>query len=132
MQPPPPNAPRFLRIIRRGLASRRSTPALAPQINAEAQSKPCFLGLAAAGITCRCAVPVQRGTPQTVIMPAEAMPRPPGSKVTSPARGNRARPVSRIVSRNVPHWAGRLYVTVSVTNVNGWETPISVTLRCER
>ena len=43
-----------------------------------------------------------------VIMPAEAMPRPPGSKVTSPARGNRTRPVSRTVSRNVPSWAGRL------------------------
>ena len=29
-----------------------------------AQSRPCFLGRAAAGVTCRYAVPVQRGTPR--------------------------------------------------------------------
>ena len=66
MRPPPPNLPRLrLRKTRRGLASRRSTAALATPIKAMAQSRPCFLGRAAAGVTCRSAVPVQRGTPRT-------------------------------------------------------------------
>ena len=54
----------LLRKTRRGLASRRSTAALATPIKAMAQSRPCFLGRAAAGVTCRDAVPVQRGTPR--------------------------------------------------------------------
>ena len=54
----------LLRKTRRGLASRRSTAALATPIKAVAQSRPCFLGRAAAGVTCRYAVPVQRGTPR--------------------------------------------------------------------
>jgi len=45
-------------------ASRRSTAALATQINAMAQPKPCFLGRANAGRYPPSAVPVQRGTPQ--------------------------------------------------------------------
>jgi hypothetical protein len=53
-----------LRKTRRGLASRRSTAALATPIKAVAQSRPCFLGRAAAGVTCRDVVPVQRGTPR--------------------------------------------------------------------
>jgi len=45
-------------------ASRRSTAALATQINAMAQPRPCFLRLANGGHYLPHAVPVQRGTPQ--------------------------------------------------------------------
>src|SRR6202012_5216177 len=66
MRPAPPNLPPLpLRKTRRGLASRRSTAALATPIKDVAQSRPCFLGRAPAGVTCRDAVPVQRGTPRT-------------------------------------------------------------------
>ena len=55
----------FARKIRRGLASRRSTAALATQINAMAQPRPGFLGRAAKRALPAAAVPVQRGTSRT-------------------------------------------------------------------
>jgi len=50
---------------RRPLASRRSTAALATQMNATAQPRPCFLRLACGGRYPPNAVPVQRCTSQT-------------------------------------------------------------------
>ena len=120
MRPPPPNAPHFrygpygggspLGAPPRRLP-RKSMPRLSPgRVSWDLRQQ----------VLPTVALSQSSGAPRRpVIMPAEAMPRPPGSKVTSPARGNRTRPVSRIVSRNVPHWAGNLYVTVLVTNVNG-------------
>jgi len=40
-------------------------------------------------------------------MPAKAMPEPPGSEVTSLARGNRTRPIGRPSPVDVP-WMGGL------------------------
>jgi hypothetical protein len=51
--------------IRRGLASRRSTAALAAQMNATAQPRPCFLGLRSNGRYPPNPVPVQRCTSRT-------------------------------------------------------------------
>jgi hypothetical protein len=85
-----------LRKIRRGLASRRSTAALATQINAMAQSRPVSWDVRAAGITRSPLSQSSEAPRRPVIMPADAMPGPPGSGVTSPARRNRTRSTSRM------------------------------------
>jgi hypothetical protein len=90
------------RSHRRPLAFRRSTAALATQINAMAQPRPCFLGRTDVG---RYPPPLSQSSEAPrgpVIMPADPMPRPPGSGVTSPARRNRTRSVFRCVSRARP------------------------------
>ena len=53
-----------------------------------------------------------------VVLPAGTIPGPPGSGVTSPARRNRTRPVSRLSPVDAPSWASWPYVTVSDTIVN--------------
>ena len=53
-----------------------------------------------------------------VVMPAGTMPGPPGSGVTSPARRNRARPVSRLSPVDAPSWVSLGYVTIIETYVN--------------
>ena len=62
---PPPYVSRVTRNIRRGLASRRSTAALAAQMNATAQPRPCFLGRGPNGRYPPNPVPVQRCTSRT-------------------------------------------------------------------
>ena len=98
----------FARKIRRGLASRRSTAALATQINAMAQSRPCFLGRAASG---RYPPPLSQSSEAPrgpVVMPADSIPGPPGSGVTSPARRNRTRPIDRLSPVDDPSKGGMI------------------------
>ena len=93
------------RKIRRGLASRRSTAALAAQINATAQPRPRFLGRTAPGVS-RQPLSQSSETPRApVLVPAETMPGPPGSRVTSPTRRNRTRPTDRLSPVDDPRWA---------------------------
>ena len=100
--------PRKIRKIRRGLASRRSTAALAAQINATAQPRPRFLGRTAPGVS-RQPLSQSSETPRApVLVPAETMPGPPGSGVTSPARRNRTRPTDRLSPVDDPRWARRV------------------------
>jgi hypothetical protein len=51
-------------------------------------------------------------------VPADAMPKPPGSGVTSPARGNRTRPINRLSPVDDPDMSEMgQYVTDSGTIV---------------
>jgi hypothetical protein len=93
------------RAERSPLAFRRSTAVLATQLNAMAQPRPCFLGLATAGVTLR-SLSQSSGAPRApVLMPEETMPGPPGSRVTSPARRHRTRPVRRPSPATPLRWA---------------------------
>jgi hypothetical protein len=117
--PPSPSLGKMLkhpRRIRRGLVSRRSTAALATQINAMAQPGPCFLGRAASG---RYSPPLSQSSEAPrgpVVMPADAIPGPPGSGVTSPARRNRTRPINRLSP--VTSLDGRDFGKVTNTGTN--------------
>ena len=64
-------------------------------------------------------VPVQRASRRPVVMPAGRLPRAARERVTNPARGNRTRSVSGIVSRNALTRARLSSVTEEETYVNG-------------
>jgi hypothetical protein len=117
---PPPSAPHWqtlpsvsararTRLQREPLASRRSTAALATQINAMAQPRPCFLGRAKRGHYPRPLSQSSEAPRRPVVMPADPMPGPPENGVTSPARGNRTRPINRLSPVDDPSM-GELWV----------------------
>jgi len=87
------------------LASRRSTAALARQLNATAQPRPRFTR--ARGRRCypRRHSRLSEAPRAPVVMPAGSMPGPPGSGVTSPARRNRTRPIARLSPVDALRWA---------------------------
>jgi hypothetical protein len=99
------------------LASRRSTAALATQINAMAQPRPCFLGRAKRGHYPRPLSQSSEAPRRPVVMPADPMPGPPENGVTSPARRNRTRPISGCRRRRPLVSETKRYVTYMVTNV---------------
>ncbi len=74
------------------LAFRRPTAALATQINAVAQSRPCFLGRATCGRYPPRAVPVQRSTPQAGRYAGQSDARTARGWVTSPPAGTAPAP----------------------------------------
>jgi len=84
------------RADRSPLASRRSTAALATQINAMAQPRPRFTLCRGRRRYRRHASRLSEAPRAPVIMPAGSMPGPPGSGVTSPARRNRTRSINRL------------------------------------
>ena len=61
--------------------------------------------LHAAGVTRRTLSQSSEAPRGPVLVPAETMPEPPGSGVTSPARGNRTRPVNRPSPVTSLRWA---------------------------
>ena len=93
------------RAHRSPLASRRSTAALARQLNATAQPRPRFTR--ARGRRCypRRHSRLSEAPRAPVVMPAGSMPGPPGSGVTSPARRNRTRPIARLSPVDALRWA---------------------------
>jgi len=73
--------------------------------------------LRAAGVSRRALSQSSEAPRRPVIMPADPMPGPPGSGVTSPARGNRSRPVSRLSPVTTLRGRDSAYVTGKETNV---------------
>jgi hypothetical protein len=88
------------------LASRRSTAALATQINAMAQPRPRFARNRMRRRYLRFESRLQRCTSRSGHSAGRSMPKPPGSGVTKPARRNRTRSVSRPSPVDVPHMSG--------------------------
>jgi hypothetical protein len=88
------------------LASRRSTAALATQINAMAQPRPRFARNRMRRRYLRFESRLQRCTSRAGHSAGRSMPKPPGSGVTKPARRNRTRSVSRPSPVDVPHMSG--------------------------
>jgi hypothetical protein len=74
-------------------------------------------------------VPVQRASRRPVIVPAGRLPRAARERVTNPARGNRTRSVSGIVSRNALTRARLSLVTEEETYVNGKVTAVAAPFR---
>jgi len=96
------------RSQRRPLAFRRSTAALAAQINATAQPRPRFARLSGRRRYLRHKPRLQRCTSRAGRYAGGSMPGPPGSGVTSPARRNRTRPIARLSPVDAPSM-GRIF-----------------------
>jgi hypothetical protein len=98
------------------LASRRSTAALATQINAMAQPRPRFARNRMRRRYLRFESRLQRCTSRAGHSAGRSMPKPPGSGVTKPARRNRTRSVSRPSPVDVPHMRA---IIPDLTNFSG-------------
>jgi hypothetical protein len=111
--------PRTLRSVRSpsGAPQRR----LPERANAPAQSRPCFTPSGGSGGYPRRRSRLSGTLRAPVVMPAGTMPRPPGSRVTSPARRNRTRPIQRLSPVDVPEVSEIRYCNVAeaATIVNG-------------
>jgi len=90
------------RIKEGALASRRSTAVSFRRPNAGTQPRPRFTRTGGRRRYPRHRSRLSEAPRAPVVMPAGTMPGPPGSGVTSPARGNRTRPIDRLSPVDVP------------------------------
>ena len=104
------------------LASRRSTAALATQINAMAQLRPCFLRLARDGRYPPHAVAVQRGTSRTGPSAGRNDARAARERGHEPRPREPHSPRQSAVTGDVPRWASLAQVTHTGTHVRSQVT----------
>jgi hypothetical protein len=89
-------------LFRGALAFRRFAAALVAATERVDSAQAVLHAMKCDGVTFAFGSRLSQAPGAPVVMPAETMPEPPGSGVTSPARRNRTRPIHRLSPVDVP------------------------------